>query len=127
MPQTNSNNFTINKDIQNEFIFTIKQNDSLTPMIIDLSDTFSFKIYDLDTDELFKEVNMISSQDGVITIFDAANGQIKVVLNSDPLFRKERGSKEDKYYLKPTYRILIEGTTVNNGLISAKVPFVYVE
>lgn len=127
MPQTNANNFTINKDIQNEFIFTIKQNDSLTPMIIDLSDTFSFKIYDLDTDELFKEVNMISSQDGVITIFDAANGQIKVVLNSDPLFRKERGSKEDKYYLKPTYRILIEGTTVNNGLISAKVPFVYVE
>lgn len=127
MPQTNANNFTINKDIQNEFIFTIKQNDSLTPMIIDLSDTFSFKIYDLDTDELFKEVNMISSQDGIITIFDAANGQIKVVLNSDPLFRKERGSKEDKYYLKPTYRILIEGTTVNNGLISAKVPFVYVE
>ena len=127
MPQTNSNNFTINKDIQNEFIFTIKQNDSLLPMIIDLSDTFSFKIYDLDTDELFKEVNMNSSQDGIITIFDAANGQIKVVLNSDPLFRKERGSKEDKYYLKPTYRILIEGTTVNNGLISAKVPFVYVE
>lgn len=127
MPQTNANNFTINKDIQNEFIFTIKQNDSLTPMIIDLSDTFSFKIYDLDTDELFKEVNMTSSQDGIITIFDAANGQIKVVLNSDPLFRKERGSKEDKYYLKPTYRILIEGTTVNNGLISAKVPFVYVE
>lgn len=127
MPQTNANNFTINKDIQNEFIFTIKQNDSLLPMIIDLSDTFSFKIYDLDTDELFKEVNMISSQDGIITIFDAANGQIKVVLNSDPLFRKERGSKEDKYYLKPTYRILIEGTTVNNGLISAKVPFVYVE
>lgn len=127
MPQTNTNNFTINKDIQNEFIFTIKQNDSLLPMIIDLSDTFSFKIYDLDTDELFKEVNMTSSQDGIITIFDAANGQIKVVLNSDPLFRKERGSKEDKYYLKPTYRILIEGTTVNNGLISAKVPFVYVE
>lgn len=127
MPQTNANNFTINKDIQNEFIFTIKQNDSLLPMIIDLSDTFSFKIYDLDTDELFKEVNMTSSQDGIITIFDAANGQIKVVLNSDPLFRKERGSKEDKYYLKPTYRILIEGTTVNNGLISAKVPFVYVE
>lgn len=127
MPQTNANNFTINKDIQNEFIFTIKQNDSLLPMIIDLSDTFSFKIYDLDTDELFKEVNMTSSQDGIITIFDAANGQIKVVLNSDPLFRKERGSKEDKYYLKPTYRILIEGTTTNNGLISAKVPFVYVE
>lgn len=127
MPQTNANNFTINKDIQNEFIFTIKQNDSLTPMIIDLSDTFSFKIYDLDTDELFKEVNMTSSQDGIITVFDAANGQVKVVLNSDPLFRKERGSKEDKYYLKPTYRILIEGTTVNNGLISAKVPFVYVE
>lgn len=127
MPQTNANNFTINKDIQNEFIFTIKQNDSLLPMIIDLSDTFSLKIYDLDTDELFKEVNMTSSQDGIITIFDAANGQIKVVLNSDPLFRKERGSKEDKYYLKPTYRILIEGTTVNNGLISAKVPFVYVE
>ena len=127
MPQTNSNNFTINKDIQNEFIFTIKQNDSLLPMIIDLSDTFSFKIYDIDTDKLFKEVNMTSSQDGIITIFDAANGQIKVVLNSDPLFRKERGSKEDKYYLKPTYRILIEGTTVNNGLISAKVPFVYVE
>ena len=127
MPQTNANNFTINKDIQNEFIFTIKQNDSLLPMIINLSDTFSFKIYDIDTDELFKEVNMTSSKDGIVTIFDAANGQIKVVLNSDPLFRKERGSKEDKYYLKPTYRILIDGTTVNNGLISAKVPFVYVE
>ena len=42
--QCGNTNFTINKGIQNEFIFTIKQNDVLLPMIIDPLDTFSFKM-----------------------------------------------------------------------------------
>ena len=123
-------NFTINKGIQNEFIFTIKQNDGLFPMIIDPTDTFSFKLYDIDTDALTAEVNSTSSStNGEIEIYDASNGQIKVILTSalTSTLKKERGGKEDRYYLKPSYRISIDGITVNNGMINPKIPLVYVD
>lgn len=128
--QCGNTNFTINKGIQNEFIFTIKQNDGLLPMIIDPLDAFSFKIYDINTDTLTAEVNNTASNtNGEIEIYDAPNGQIKVILTSalTSTLKKERGGKEDRYYLKPSYRISIDGTTINNGKINPKIPLVYVE
>lgn len=34
---------------------------------------------------------------------------------------KERGSKAERYYLKPTYRLSIDGDTINNGKMVSKI------
>lgn len=122
--------FTINKGLDNEFIFTIKQNDSLLPMVIDISDSFELKLFELENDLL--ETTLYSTQsnaDGEIIIHSAANGQIKVIMTEALVNRlkKERGSKAERYYLKPTYRLSIESNTVNNGIMVSKIDRVFVD
>ena len=55
---TDSNRFVINKGMNNEFIITIKQNDSTLPMIIESTDTFTVNFYKLDTQEITLTVGM---------------------------------------------------------------------
>jgi hypothetical protein len=114
----------------NEFILTIKQNDSTLPMIIDPTDIFELKLFILETDEEVVTITMTDTENvGVIDIYDDANGQIKVTLYDTLVnsLSKERGTKADHYYLKPLYRIAIDCTTVNNGNFVAKVNKVYVD
>lgn len=125
-----ANNFTINKGVINEFILTIKQNDSILPMFIDSSDTFKLMLFNLETDILETTLDSTqSTSDGSITIHNAANGQIKVTMNEVLVNRlkKERGSKVDRYYLKPTYRLSIDGNTLNNGRMVSKLDRVFVD
>lgn len=125
-----ANNFTINKGVINEFILTIKQNDSILPMYIDSSDTFKLMLFNLETDALETTLDSTqSTSDGSITIHNAANGQIKVTMNEVLVNRlkKERGSKVDRYYLKPTYRLSIDGNTLNNGRMVSKLDRVFVD
>lgn len=125
-----ANNFTINKGVINEFILTIKQNDSILPMFIDSSDTFKLMLFNLETDILETTLDSTqSTSDGSITIHNAANGQIKVTMNEALVNRlkKERGSKVDRYYLKPTYRLSIDGNTLNNGRMVSKLDRVFVD
>ena len=123
-------NFTINKGLTNEFILTIKQNDTLLPMIIEYSDTFKLLLINLDTDQIESTIDMDSTKaDGFIDVYDDANGQIRVTMNPTLTDRleKERGPKEDRYYLKPTYRIAIECDTLNNGNFVAKIKNISVD
>lgn len=125
-----ANNFTINKGVINEFILTIKQNDSILPMVIDSSDTFKLMLFNLETDTLETTIDSTqSTSDGSITIHNSANGQIKVTMNEVLVNRlkKERGSKVDRYYLKPTYRLSIDGNTLNNGRMVSKLDRVFVD
>lgn len=125
-----ANNFTINKGVINEFILTIKQNDSILPMYIDSSDTFKLMLFNLETDALETTLDSTqSTSDGSITIHNSANGQIKVTMNEVLVNRlkKERGSKVDRYYLKPTYRLSIDGNTLNNGRMVSKLDRVFVD
>lgn len=125
-----ANNFTINKGVINEFILTIKQNDSILPMVIDSSDTFKLMLFNLETDILETTLDSTqSTSDGSITIHNSANGQIKVTMNEVLVNRlkKERGSKVDRYYLKPTYRLSIDGNTLNNGRMVSKLDRVFVD
>ena len=122
--------FTISKGLSNEFIFSIKQNDSLLPMIIDPTDSFKLMLFNLETDLL--EVTLYSTHsisDGEITIHNASNGQIKVIMTEvlSNRLKKDRGTKADRYYLKPTYRLIIEGDTVNNGKMISKIDRVFVD
>lgn len=123
-------NFTINKGLTNEFILTIKQNDTLLPMIIEYSDTFKLLLINLDTDQIESTIDMDSTKaDGFIDVYDDANGQIRVTMNPTLTDRleKERGPKEDRYYLKPTYRMSIECNTMNNGNFVIKLKNISVD
>ena len=123
-------NFTINKGLTNEFIFTIKQNDTLLPMIIEYSDTFKLLLINLDTDQIESTIDMDNTKaDGFIDVYDDANGQIRVTMNPTLTDRleKERGPKEDRYYLKPTYRMSIECNTMNNGNFVIKLKNISVD
>ena len=112
--------FIINKGMANDFILKIKQNGSTLPMNIEASDTFVYKLFRLGTD--------VKVLEGNATIYAASNGQIKIEF-TDALvdtLEWEIGPKEDRYYLKPTYRLAIDCNTVNNGVFIAKIPLVYV-
>lgn len=121
--------FVINKGMNNEFIITIKQNDSTLPMVIEPTDTFTVNFYNLETKELALTVGMTLTADGQVTVYDDANGQILVALDEDSVAAmvSERGDKVDKYYLRPTYRMAIDCTTTNNGNFVAKIASVYIE
>ena len=131
MPTAKSvSNFTINKGLANEFILTIKQNDTLLPMIIEYSDTFKLLLINLDTDQVESTIDMDSTKaDGFIDVYDDANGQIRVTMNPTLTDRleKERGAKADRYYLKPTYRMSIECNTMNNGNFVIKLKNISVD
>lgn len=117
-------NFTINKGLVNELIFTIKKDQTFLPIIIDPFDTFKLVLFNLDTDSIESEIDMDNTNlDGFIEVYDAPNGRIMITLNTYLTNRliKERGPKVDKYYLKPTYRIAIDCDTVDNGKFVIKL------
>ena len=124
-----SNKFVINKNLVNEFILTIKQNNETLPMVIDSNDTFEAILYKLSDESEVGRVSLVENTNGVIKIYDASNGQILIKLY-DTLCNtlvSERGTKADRYYLRPTYRLSIEANTLNNGNFVAKLREVYVE
>ena len=120
--------FVITKGIANEYYITIKQDDSTLPMVIEPTDTFEVKIFKLKDSALVATVGMIAGTDGQISVYDAANGKLKIVL-SDALVTAlvmERGDRADYYYSKPIYRLVIDASTVNNGDFIATIDKVYV-
>ncbi len=126
---TLSSKFVITKGLDNEFIITIKQNDSTLPMVIEGTDTFECVLINRDTEVEVGRVSQVSNSNGVIEIYNSANGQIKIVFTQAFVANlvKARGPKEDRYYVKPTYKINIECDTVNNGKFVAKLPEVCVD
>ena len=120
--------FVVTKGIANEYYITIKQDDSTLPMVIEPTDTFEVKIFKLKDSALVATIGMIAGADGQISVYDANNGKLKIVL-SDTLVTAlvmERGDRADYYYSKPMYRLIIDASTVNNGEFIATVDKVYV-
>ena len=120
--------FVITKGIANEYYITIKQDDSTLPMVIEPTDTFEVKIFKLKDSALVATVGMIAGTDGQVSVYDDANGKLKIVL-SDALVTAlvmERGDRADYYYSKPIYRLVIDASTVNNGDFIATIDKVYV-
>ena len=120
--------FVITKGIANEYYITIKQDDSTLPMVIEPTDTFEVKIFKLADHSLVATVGMTAGTNGQISVYDANNGKLKIVM-SDELVTSlvaERGDRADYYYSKPMYRLLIDASTVNNGDFIATIDKVYV-
>ena len=113
--------FTITRGVDNEFFFTVKANNSLLPMVIEPSDTFQVKLVRLDD-------NTTADIDRPLEVVDAANGKLRFLVTEAESMSllSERGQKEDRYYLKPVYKLLLEATTVNNGSFIAQLGKVYV-
>ena len=120
--------FVITKGIANEYYITIKQDDSTLPMVIEPTDTIEVKIFKLKDSALVATIGMIAGTDGQVSVYDDANGKLKIVL-SDALVTAlvmERGDRADYYYSKPIYRLVIDASTVNNGDFIATIDKVYV-
>ena len=113
--------FTITKGLENTFVFTIKANGSTLPMVIEPTDSFSAKLVLLDDDS-------VAISKG-LTVDDAANGKVTltVTLAESNSLIKDRGSKTDRYYLRPVYKLIIDCDTINNGKFIAKVSEIYVD
>jgi len=113
--------FTITKGLDNTFVFTIKADGSTLPMEIVGGDTFTAHLVGL------ADNTTVLTKSLVIT--DALNGKVNLVITSaetDSLV-SDKGTKSDRYYLRPVYKLVIECSTANNGDFIAKVPEVYVD
>lgn len=113
--------FTITKDIDNTFIFTIKADGSTLPMTIEATDTFYSRLINLadGTTVLFKSLSILDALSGKISL--------EISANDTSALTSEKGAKADRYYLRPVYKLIIECNTANNGQFIAKVPEVYVD
>ncbi|TQV61428.1 MAG: hypothetical protein FNT15_09865 [Sulfurovum sp.] len=99
----------------------MKENGKTTPMPISQSDRFTLKLIRLDdnkTVDVMKNLTVVDAINGKIRFFMAA-GEVEALLT-------ERGTKEDRYYLKPVYSLVIEATTQINGVFVARIGKVYV-
>lgn len=117
--------FVITKGTDNTFIFTIKQDNSTLPLTIDISDTFNADLIALSDGSTYPQVdNKVLTVDG-----DLANGRVALAipaLDTAGLV-VNRGPEVDRYYLRPTYKLILKCNTVGNGEFIAKVPEVYVD
>ena len=113
--------FIINKGIDNEFTFNIKQTGSIVGMPIDNADTFVFKLLEYKTGNVVYTTNA--------TVADAVNGKIKISIPSASTtnLNIEVGDRADYYKRKVTYKAIIVCDTVANGKFISKLDKVYVE
>lgn len=115
------NIFVISRNVDNTFVFTIKQNGSTLPLEIDVSDTFSYRLIRLRDDN--------EALTGTLTVENLLEGKVSLTIPSVSAtsLESEKGTKTDRYYLKPTYKLMLICNTVNNGYFIAKVDQVYVD
>lgn len=113
--------FTINKNIDNKFTFTIKENGSIGPITIAGGDTFVFYLKNPETGAVRIQKKA--------TILDANNGKIQVIITSAEAagLDREVGDRADDFYYKPVYSGMIVGETSGYGQIVSKIKRIYVD
>jgi hypothetical protein len=113
--------FVITKGVENNFVFTIKADGSTLPLVIENTDTFDYQLVKLE-DEVVVD-------SGSLTVENAINGKVGLTLSQATVdaLESEKGTKADRYYLRPTYKLMLLCNTVNNGNFLAKVSEVYVD
>lgn len=113
--------FTITKGMDNNYPFVIKQTGTTLPMELTLTDTFTCKLITLED-----SVTVLTK---ALTLDTLLEGKVDLLLTEAEVdgLVSERGSKVDRYYPKPTYKLLIDCSTTNNGDFIAKVDEVYVD
>lgn len=93
-------------------------------------DTFDAKLITLETGEIVLELGAVATANGSkLTIKNEASGKIELLLTEADIdgLIVDKGPKVDRYYARPSYKMVIECNTVNNGEFLATIPYVYVE
>lgn len=113
--------FIITRGVDNTFVFTIKANNSTLPIEIASGDTFVSILRDLTTDAVVITKNL--------TVESALNGQVRLDYTSTETAAmvRDRGGKEDRFYLRPVYSLTLVCNTLVNGEFLARVNSVYVD
>lgn len=113
--------FIITRGVDNTFVFTIKQNGSTLPIVVDSGDTFIGILRDLTTDAIVSTKNL--------TVESAENGRVRLEYLSTETnsMVRDRGGKEDRFYLRPVYSLTLVCNTLVNGEFLARVNSVYVD
>ena len=114
--------FTIVQGIDNSFVFTIKENGTTIPLEILPTYTFNFFLRQLSDGTRVPIANLtnISSLGGKV--------ELTIPITTAAGLVSERGPKEDRYYLKPTYEMIIDCDTGSsaNGKFTVRMPDVRV-
>lgn len=112
--------FVINKGVDNEFTFNIKETGRLTAMPIVSGDTFVARLIRLRDDVVVLTKSLV--------VLEAINGRVLLVITNQEASQLEsdKANKEDWFYLKPVYRLQLDCKTMINGEFSANVGKVYV-
>lgn len=113
--------FTITKGLPNTFIFTIKADGSTEPMTIVGGEVFTAYLSKLE------DGSVVLTKD--LTVENASNGQVRLEISQadTDLLEISRGGKEDRYYVRPSYKLILECKNTSNGDFLAKVHEVYVD
>ena len=116
--------FVISKGVDNTFTFTIKQDNSTLPLAIEVGDTFVADLVLLDGDVPYGPVTNTA-----LSVDDALNGKVSLFISAanTATLVSDKASKVDRYYLRPTYKLVLKCITANNGNFVAKVPEVHVD
>ena len=121
--------FVIDRGMDNEYIITIKANGSTLGMHIEPTDTFEVRLYRKCSDELVATIDMTEDTNGVVDVYQAAGGKIRILLKQGLVdtLGTSKGEKVDGCYLRSEYRLSVICNTANNGKFTAKLANVYVE
>ena len=112
-----SSKITLYKGIDNIFDLIIKKNKTSLPLELTDLDIFKVHLIDLATDSKIFTLTQLLGDVSKVAITDKVNGKITLTIkNADIVNLKSlKGAAVDGYYTKPTYRLLIEADTVNQG------------
>jgi hypothetical protein len=123
--------FVLNRNMDNEFVITIKQTGTTLPMELTGADTFTARLVNLSDGETVLNIPFQTTVNTTRVELDGdlITGKIRIIVTEADVNTLTRsvGPEEDRYYLKPNYKLVLECDTLNNGKFIAKVPEVYVE
>lgn len=108
---------TLYNGIDNIFDLVVKKNKIALPLGLTATDTFKVHLIDLATKTTVTTLTETDTVDGNVTITDLINGKITILIKPTLVatLKSLRGSQADNYYVRPTYKLLIEADTANQG------------
>jgi hypothetical protein len=120
-----SSRFVITRGVENVFVFTIKEEGSTLPK--DLSGwAFTGNLY------LLSDSASVPTPIGIgagVVETPSTSGRVRFTVTSSVAngLVVDKGDKVDRFYVRPTYKLMIVGTKSGEPNIVAKVEEVYVD
>jgi hypothetical protein len=113
--------FTITKGNELEFYIIIKENGTVSPLVLDPVDTFSYSLVN-------KKHGTKVVEDVPMTIVDGPNGKVKGLITAEvsATLPHKVGSAEDGYIPRASLRLIVNGNTAAQGMFVASIEDVYV-